>query len=281
MADGQNWQQGGYGRPPAGAPGYGQGQGPVPGQHWGPPQPPAPQWQPRQQSGGGGRKAGLVVLIVVVLAGLGVGGYFLKDKLGGNDDDGTYSYGYQLTLPTTTGDFRIAGPAKPVTDFDRDRLNQVGLSDPKGTSATYYAGISPAEAANLDPSQLGSREVTTMGVFGAWGEVADPEKAVDALFQYGVEQAHGTNGIDLTLVGEPEPEQPHGIEDATMKCQYAEVTGIRVAICVWADDHTIGFVTLQRQNAQGPVELPLDVAADHVSALRIASMVKIDVSPAN
>jgi hypothetical protein len=266
MGNGQNWQQqGGYGRPPASPPGYG-------------PPPPPQQWQAPRPPSGRGRKTGIAVVAVVVLIGLAVGGVFLKNSL--TDNDGSRTSDYQLTLPVTTGDFRIAKPAQPVTDFDQDRLAKVGLSNPKGTTATYYAGISPEEAANLDPSQLGDREVTTMGVFGAWGEVADPEKAVDALFAYGVEQGRETSGIDLALVGKPEPQQPSGIGDATMKCQHAEVTGITIAVCVWADEHTLGFVTLQRQNARGPVDLPLHVAADHTSALRTASLVFTSSTPA-
>lgn len=124
-----------------------------------------------------------------------------------------------------------------------------------------------------DLSQLGDREVTTMGVFGAWGKVADPEAAVDGLMEYGIEQARKTSGIDMKLVDKPEKMTPAGFDGGVMKCQYAEITGIKVPVCAWADLGTIGFVTLQRQNASGPVDLPLPVAADHTAALHTAALV--------
>jgi hypothetical protein len=162
------------------------------------------QWQAPRPPGGKGRKAGIAIAAIVVIAALGVGGVLLKNHLGGDDGPKTEVTSYQLVLPVSTGDFHIAKPAQEVTDFDQDRLDEVGLSDPKGSSATYYAGISPEEAANLDPSQLG---------------------------------------------------------------------GIKIPVCVWADPGTVGFVTFQRQNAQGPVDLPLAVAADHTATLRTAALV--------
>lgn len=286
MGDGQNWQQGGYGRPPAGPPGYGQGQGPaqVPGPAgpWaagGPP--PPPQQRAPQPAGGRGKKAGIAIGFVLVLAVIAVGGLYLKNGLADDKGDQVEITSYQLTLPVTTGDFRIAEAAEKVTDFDQDRLDKVGLSNPKGITATYYAGITADEAANMsDPSQLGSREVTTMGVFGAWGKVADPETAVDGLMEYGIEQASKTGGVDMTLVDKPEPMHPAGFDGGVMKCQYAEITGVRVPVCAWADPGTIGFVTLQRQNASGPVEIPLTVAADHTAALHTASLVTTSVTTA-
>ncbi len=270
MNGGQNWQ-GGYGHPQPAQ------QMPWSGPAGGPPPPPPQQWQPPKKQG---KKAGVAIAVVVAIAALAVVGIYLTDLFG--DKEKQVDSSYQLVLPVTTGDFRIAGAAEPVTEFDQDRLDKAGISNPKGTTATYYAGISPEEAADLgDVSKLGDREVTTMGVFGLWGTVANPETAVDVLMRYGIEQASKKSGIDMELVGEPEVTHPSGIEGAVMKCQYAEIAGVRLPVCAWADKATVGFVTIQRQNARGPVEVPLHVAVDHTSALRTASILESRVTTEN
>jgi hypothetical protein len=248
--------------------------GPGPWAAGGPPQQPPQQRPAPQPPSGRSNKTGLIIGFVLVLAVIAVGGVYVKNHLLADDGEKTEVTSYQLTLPVTTGDFRIAKPAEKVKEFDQDRLDKVGLSNPKGVTATYYAGITADEAANMtDPSQLGSREVTTMGVFGAWGKLGDPETAVDGLMEYGIDEASKTGGIDMKLVDKPQKMTPAGFDDGVMKCQYAEITGIKVPVCAWADGGTIGFVTLQRQNARGPVDLPLTVAADHTAALHTAALV--------
>ncbi len=78
------------------------------------------------------------------------GGVFL---MGGDDEDdssggggqpgGDADVACQLTLPVTSGDFRIAAPAQNLTDLDREQLAEIGIQDPEGTAGTYLAGVPP------------------------------------------------------------------------------------------------------------------------------------------
>ncbi|WP_199742242.1 hypothetical protein [Streptomyces triticirhizae] len=270
-------QPGPYGQPQQPGP-YGQ-QPPPPGQF--PGQPPYGQPQP-PAGGGGGNKTLLIVLsVVVALAVIGGGAFFLlggDDDGGsgpGNDPDATYS----LEFPETSGDFRLMEPASSTDTLSEEELAEVGLADAEGTSGVYVAGITPEEVAEImDPSELGSTEVTTLFAVGMWGEIEDPEASVDAFLAYGAEQAAA--GDDMSLLGEPQAMNPDGLDGATMKCQEAETedtfTGemVRVPVCVWADYSTAGFTFFQKQTGSGGLEMSLDEAASHSATLRSASLVE-------
>ncbi|RKN45750.1 hypothetical protein [Streptomyces hoynatensis] len=301
--------------PPQGQPGaYPQAQPgayPPPGQPGPQPYPPqgqsyppaGPQWQvppaPGPQGGGPGRPgrsrtAGIAIAAVVAIAALatvivvavnGSGDDEADGGSGGSDGSGET---HQLVLPVTSGDFRISGQARTSDSLDADNLASIGVTGAESTTGLYYAGITPDEAGALtDLSQLGGREVSTLAVIGVWGTVADPEAAAAGLLEVGAGLQGENGGTAITLVGEPQDMQPSGIGEAVMKCQYAEApdpaTGqtAQVPLCAWADDHTVGFTVLQRQNATGTVDVPLDVAADHTSALRTASLVETSSSPAD
>ncbi|MEO3755599.1 hypothetical protein [Streptomyces sp. B6B3] len=298
---GQAGPEGGYGLPPQGGqPGSGTPAQPYPRpspQRWQAPGPGGP-GDPRDPGGNRSRSLVIAIAAVVVVAALLVGAVFLMgdDEDGGSgggsggdgDAGGDADVSYELVLPVTSGDFRIAGSAQELTDLDRDQLAEIGLREPEGTAGTYLAGITAGEAAQLtDLSELGAREVSTMTVYGLWGAVADPGRSLDALLDYGASQSGAATGTSLTLVGEPEPMEPAGLDGAVMKCQYAEAAdpatgGISsIPVCAWADGATLGFAGLQRQNAAGNVDVELHVAADHIATLRAASLVETSPRPAD
>ncbi|GAA3866489.1 hypothetical protein [Streptomyces sedi] len=289
-------QPGPYGQPqPPGAPGQPgpYGQQPPPGQYPGQPgapgQPPGPYGQPQPPSGGGGNKTLLIVIAsIVALAVVGGGAFFL---LGGDDDDegggggggnagGDPDASYMLEFPQTTGEYTAVQPPTGTDDFTEEELAQIGLTDAEVSTATYLAGMTPEEAASLmDPSELGSTEVTTLFTVGMWGTVEDPAGTVDAFLAYGAEEASGSGG-EVNLLGEPEEVNPDGLDGAVMKCQQAEsqdaFTGemVQVPLCVWADYSTAGFITMQRQSGQGSTEVPLEEAGEHAAQLRSDSLVE-------
>ncbi|WP_129840495.1 hypothetical protein [Streptomyces sp. RFCAC02] len=269
---GQPGQPGAYAAPGQPAP-YGQ-----PGPYG---QPPYGGGMPPAGGGGrGGRNAGLLIGAAVVVAALVAGGIVL---FGGSDDEGggggvDYSsdVAYRLELPETQGDFTLTAPAQNTSDADPERLAEMGLQNAQGTQATYMAGISVAEAEDLQgPDQLGDQEVTVLFVAGLWGAVDDPATSVDALFAYGASQ-----GGDITLLGEPQEVSPDGADGAVMKCQYAETQDqflegqtVQVPVCAWADDSTLGFIVAQRMNGQGDVEVSVEEAAQLSADMRAASLV--------
>ena len=288
--------------PPQAQPGpYVPGQ---PGPQSPPPQgqfhPPAgPQWQAPPVPGpvgggpgGGGRGqaaaiaigavafiAAVATVIVLVVNGSG------DDEESADDESGET---HELVLPVTSGDFRIAHQAQTNGQLSEDSLASLGVNGSESVTGIYYAGIAPEEALSLTSlAQLGDREVSTLAVVGAWGTVEDPERAALGLLQSSSGAQNGQPGGGLTLIGEPQDMQPSGLDEAVMKCQYGEAIDpatrelARVPACAWADDHTVGYTVLQRQNASGNLEVSLEVAADHTAALRTASLVESSTSAAN
>ncbi|SOD66356.1 hypothetical protein SAMN06297387_12546 [Streptomyces zhaozhouensis] len=288
-------QPGPYGQPqPPGAPGQPgpYGQQPPPGQYPGQPghpgQPPGPYGQPQPPSGGGGGNKTLLIVIasVVALAVVGGGAFFLLS--GDDDDEGGDSAGgdpdtsYMLEFPQSTGEYTAVQPPTGTDDFSEEELAEIGLTDAEVSTATYLAGMTPEEASSLmDPSELGSTEVTTMFTVGMWGTVDDPEGTVDAFLAYGAQEASASGG-NVNLVGDPESVSPDGLDGAVMKCQQAEtedaLTGemVPVPLCVWADHSTAGFATMQRRTGQGTIEVSLDEAAEHAAQLRSDSLVEAE-----
>ncbi|MFP8882506.1 hypothetical protein [Streptomyces mangrovi] len=286
------------GMPPQGQPGYGYPQQPgQPGQ----PQPGFPQqggWgqpgYPQQPGGyvpppppGGGGKGRTIGALVAVLAvvGLAVGGYFVFSDGGGDiADDGKR---YKLVLPATVaGEYRKT-PSGDPDGFDSDdlkELEKVGVSDAEEVNAEYFTGDVD------DPSPTTGMALSFNGV---WGEVKNPEAAVDALFatlSEGADEDSSEEGdAKVTLIGEPEEVSPEGLENAVMKCQEAEFTsassaglgsGKRATIpfCVWADYSTVGAVSLADISAflSGKGGAPVGDAADLAAELHSKARVEIE-----
>ncbi|MFH8606372.1 hypothetical protein ACH4D5_02605 [Streptomyces sp. NPDC018029] len=257
---GQPQQPGPYGQPPQGVP---------PQQPYG--QYPQAPYGPVPPQGGGKKKTGLVVGAVVVVAALAVGGYFVYDKVSASSvsDDGKT---YKLTAPETVlGSYKkdtSAGDAGGMSSSDLAELEKQGVKNPKEAHAAYNYGKGPA--------------MKSLNYAGAYGEIDDPEKVVDAMFaDMKNNQAKGSAG-GFKLTGSPEEFTPDGFENGIMKCQKAEFkmgeTGandegvpgsFQTPVCVWGDHSTVASATYSDVAATGSgEEISLDDVATQVANLR-------------
>ncbi|MER5945063.1 hypothetical protein ABT127_03260 [Streptomyces sp. NPDC001904] len=216
--------QAGYGYPQQQAP-YGQDQY---GQY--PPQPPA--------GGGGGKKVGLIIGAVAVVAAIGVGAYFVIGGGGGGgatvSDDGAH----KLSAPETvlTEYKKEASSSGGFSSSDMADAEKDGLKNGKPVNAQYKAG-DPADPLNGKMLQFQ----------GAYGEVENPGKLVDGMFDKG---ALGSSGDDKApLVGSP---TDYSTDDYVMKCQELKMSGsaagttggkdVHMPVCIWADNSTVAVV---------------------------------------
>ncbi|MFF1376637.1 hypothetical protein [Streptomyces sp. NPDC058308] len=248
----QQPSQPGYGYPqqPPQQPGYGQPQ--QPGPYGQPPQGPYGQQQPQAPYGqvpppppgggsGGKKKTGLVIGAVAVVAALGVGAYFV---FGGSDstsveDDGAH----RLVPPGSVGEYKKSDEAGapdggPLGSGDKKNAEEIGIKDPHNVSATYETG------ATLKGKQMSFQ--------GMYGDIDDPEQAVDDGFAKADENTEKESGKstdegdEVELTGSPETVEPDGLDNAVMKCQTASIKDdggeTKLPICMWADHSTYGIV---------------------------------------
>ncbi|MBT2368358.1 hypothetical protein J7E88_24285 [Streptomyces sp. ISL-10] len=271
---GQPQQPGPYGQqPPAPQPGYGypqqapqgvppQGYGypqQQPGQpgQWGQPQQPGPYGQqpqygagpgayppPPPAAGGGGKKTGLIIGAVAVVAALGVGAYFI---FGGSGSDVADDGPHKLTTPATVlTEYKKSGGGDGTSSSDDDFLkdaSKMGIKNPKEVEANYKAGS--------EDNPLAGKMLTFGGVYG---EVEDPEAAVDAAFADMKAESEKEKDGDAELVGSPQAYEPAELEGAVLKCQQIKSkTGdssstsaapkeVTFTVCIWGDYSTVGFV---------------------------------------
>ncbi|MCX5226205.1 hypothetical protein [Streptomyces sp. NBC_00233] len=222
----QPQQPGPYGQqPPYGAP-----QGP--GGYV--PHPPAPKKS----------KAGWIIGAVAVVAAIGVGAYFV---LGGGGasvaDDGPH----KLTTPETVlGEYKkSAGKSSQSDDDDFVKdAEKFGMKNPQRVNAQW-------EVKN-DANPLGAK---LLQFGGAYGQIDDPEKTLDGIFENMRAEAAKEKDGKTQLVGDPKEFTPEGLDGALLKCQEiksktdtgAETGGlgpkeIVMAVCVWSDHSTLGYV---------------------------------------
>ncbi|MFE6818381.1 hypothetical protein [Streptomyces sp. NPDC057677] len=245
-------QQPGYGYPqqaPQGVPpqqppyGYPQqpgpyGQQPPYGAPQGPggyvPHPPAPKKS----------KAGWIIGAVAVVAAIGVGAYFVLGGSGASvADDGPH----KLTTPETVlGEYKKAadkGSQKDNDDFVKD-AEKFGMKNPQRVTASW-------EVKN-DANPLGTK---LLQFGGAYGQIDDPEKTLDAIFANMRAEAAKEKDGKTELVGDPQEFTPEGLDGALLKCQEikqktdtgAETGGlgpkeIVIPVCIWSDHSTLGYV---------------------------------------
>ncbi|WP_447037429.1 hypothetical protein [Streptomyces sp. DSM 118878] len=246
-------QPGPYGQPPqAPQPGYGYPQQ-QPG--YGHPQQPGPYGQlppqapygqvppPPPAGGGGGKKAGIVIGAVAVVAAIGVGAYFV---LGGSDSDGGSS------SVADDGPHKLSAPATLLGDYEKqegqsgDGFNssdmaaaeKAGVKDPKDVNAGYETGD--------ESNPLAQKAIQYMGVYG---EVDDPEKAVDGMFAKIKKDSEKSSTDTGSLVG---PLKDFSTDDAVLKCQESVIKNenagasapkeIRMPVCMWGDHSTVAVV---------------------------------------
>ncbi|GAB7033526.1 hypothetical protein AB0G35_01825 [Streptomyces sp. NPDC021749] len=266
---GQPQQPGPYGQPqqpPAPQPGYGYPQqgGPVPGQQgygypqqapqpgYGYPQQPAPPAYGQQppyggqqtpygvipqgpeESGGNGKKIGLIIGAVAVVAAIGVGAYFV---FGSGGDVKPYTISTPKSL--LSGQFKKAKApgAGGTEDFSNDKeAKAMGITNAKGVEASYK-----------------SVDGMSMSLHGIYGQIADPEGTVSQMFAKVDENQKKTMGNakveDVTSTTEYSPDDFDG---AVMKCRTQKFTvsqsgmsvPVNVSTCIWGDNSAIGAVTM-------------------------------------
>ncbi|MFG2994768.1 hypothetical protein ACGFZK_36655 [Streptomyces sp. NPDC048257] len=242
-------QPGPYGQPAAPQPGYGYPQQPgVPPQGY-PQQPPTPAYgYPQQQAPYGGQppkksKAGVIIGVVVAVAVIAGGGWYL---LGGGAG-GTISAdtkGYKLSYPAAVDSYQKAPDASgapaadaPVTGEGKAKAEALGVQNAHNATAKYQIGT------DGKGKQLAAN--------GLWGEIADPEKAVDGYYA-GIGQNNKETeklGFKYELVGTPKEFSPAGFKGAVMKCANIKMIStkptsktpkdIEVPSCAWADHSTL------------------------------------------
>ncbi|MFD3919084.1 hypothetical protein [Streptomyces sp. NPDC058595] len=258
--------QPGYGypqQPPQGQPGYGypqQAPQGVPQQGYGQPQQPGPYGQQPQQPPYGGapgfpppqggapkKKTGLIIgAVVVALAVIGGGAYFL---VGGGSSDVADDGPHKLITPATV----IGGEYKKSESSDgadsggmsKDDLKDAekwGVTNPKDVSAQYESG-------SVEENPFGAKILPFAGVYG---EIEDPEKAVDGMFGYLKSESEKDSGSGdaPALVGSPKAFEPEGLDGAVLKCQEMSIKNgeatagpkeMKFSVCIWGDYSTLGF----------------------------------------
>ncbi|MCZ9337607.1 hypothetical protein NGM37_07425, partial [Streptomyces sp. TRM76130] len=172
---------------------------------------------------GGGKKAGLIVGAVAVVAALGVGAYVVLGAGGGADsvaDDGAH----KLTAPETVldGEYTILSDSGTG---DSDATEDFASGVENGTSVVgVYSTMDLDSYDPSDPAAL-STDFSTLMLIGVYGEIDDPEAALDNFFAKAqtssAQDSSGSGTTTVELVGEPESVD---IDGALMKCQ--EATGL-------------------------------------------------------
>ncbi|MFC9581656.1 hypothetical protein ACFVJ8_02205 [Streptomyces yangpuensis] len=243
---GQPAQPGPYGQPAPPQPGYGYPQQPgVPPQGY-PQQPQTPAYGYPQQAPYGGQppkksKAGVIIGVVVAVAVIAGGGWYLLGSGSAVSDD---TKGYKLAAPDAVDDFKKDAKYKEAdfTDEDKKEAEAAGVKNPTQVGMDYLAG---------DPKN----PLTAKGLkfSGLYGEIADPEKAVDGYFAKARMDAAKDGKSEVQLLGSPKTMSPANFKGAVMKCQDIKFTSkdtsakgpkeATLPFCVWGDYSTIAMVS--------------------------------------
>ncbi|MEU1280508.1 hypothetical protein [Streptomyces sp. NPDC005805] len=271
--------QPGYGYPPPQQPGYGypqQGPPGVPPQQppYGYPQQPPQGFPPPQQPK---KKTGLIVAAAVVALAVVAGGvYFL---VGGGEGGGSVADDgkrYELTTPETvaTEYKKESGASSPTNAEEVKDAAKWGVKNPVNVSGEYKTG-----------SGLSEKKLMFNGVHG---EIADPEKVVDALFAELKRSSAEEKDQDITLVGSPKEYTPEGLDNAVMKCQEAEFStgaggsgsglpsSFTMPLCVWGDHSTLAYVMQSDASLMlSGKAIPLETAAG--TSAKVRDDVRVEV----
>ncbi|CAM5440322.1 hypothetical protein SAVIM338S_02623 [Streptomyces avidinii] len=249
----QPQQPGPYGQQPAPQPGYGYPQQAPPGvppqgypqqqpAYGYPQQPPyggMPPQQPPKKS-----KAGVIIAVVVAVAVVAGGGWYFTKGGGASASISADTKGYKLVAPESVDDFKKDPKYadKEFSDKDKKEAEGVGIKDPTQVGMNYQSGDpkNPLTAKGLNFS-------------GLYGEVADPEKAVDSYFAMAKLNAGKDKSLSVELIGSPQAMTPAGFKGAVMKCQEMKMTStsttekgpkeLTLPLCVWGDYSTLSMVS--------------------------------------
>ncbi|MFF3543630.1 hypothetical protein [Streptomyces platensis] len=230
---GQAPPQQGYGYPQQAGQPYGQ-QAPYGGQQT--PYGVIPQGP--EESGGNGKKIGLIIGAVAVVAAIGVGAYFVFGS-GGDVKPYTISLPEKLLSGEYSKVPDRAG-SKPQKEFSDDKeLRAMGITDATGVQGGY------ANAAKQG-----------LVVVGVYGTVNDPETAVDQTFaklEENQKKDPNASRAKIETVTPVTEYSPEGFDGAVMKCKVQKATvtmsGVsasqQVSVCIWGDSSAIGIVQSQ------------------------------------
>ncbi|WP_406325388.1 hypothetical protein [Streptomyces niveus] len=291
--------QPGYGypqQPPQGQPGYGYPQQPpqgVPQQGYGQPQQPGPYGQPQQPGPYGGapgfpppqgapkKKTGLIIAsVVVALAVIGGGAYFL---VGGGSSDVADDGPHKLITPATVLDGKYkksesstGSDSGGMSKDDMKDAEKWGVTNPKDVEAQYEAG-------DVEKNPFAAQLLPFAGVYG---EVEDPEKAVDGMFAYLKSESEKDGGSDVpAFVGTPKEFKPEGLDGAVVKCQEMSIKNedatagpkeMKFPVCIWGDYSTLGFsMPVDLASAMAGKSGSLEEAAATTAKLRNDVRVKL------
>lgn len=216
-------------------------------------------------------KAGVVIAVVVAVAVIGGGGwYFMNGGAGGSVSANTK--GYKLSYPAAVDSYQKAPDASgapaadtPVTGEGKTKAEALGVQNAHNATAKYQIGT--------------DKKGKQLAANGLWGEIADPEKAVDGYYA-GIGQNNKETeklGFKYELVGTPKEFTPAGFKGAVMKCANIKMistkpstTGkgpkdVEIPSCAWGDHSTLVGI-----NAADPATLLLGGSSgtlDEVAAL--------------
>jgi hypothetical protein len=234
------------------------------------PQPPAPS--------GGGKKTGLIIGAVAVVAAIGVGAYLVIGGGGGAgalEDDGAH---------------KLATPAKVMSEYNRitkdgatagddstKELEKSGVKDGTSVLATYST-VDPTKYDPTDPSSASEMATAkSVNFFGVYGEISDPEASLDtffANFKKSAEKDSSSSGGKTELIGEPEEAD---LDGAVMKCQAVKSPNVMTKkeqtnwFCAWADYSTIAVVS----SGTAAGDTSKDTAIDITTKIRPEIRVKV------
>jgi hypothetical protein len=205
-------------------------------------------------------KAGVIIAAVAAVAVIAGGGWYLLGGSGGTIDEATR--GYKLTYPASVDSYAKNGKATSSTDGPvqgelKTRTEAMGVKNGAKASAQYLTGPKGKQ----------------LSVNGYWGQIDNPEGAVDAYFaQIGAPNPESEKlGLKYEKVGSPKAFTPDGFKGAVMKCvemkmiatknvKPGEPSSIVVPTCAWGDYSTLGIVnhmdqaTILSGGSQGTVE---------------------------
>ncbi|WP_432094409.1 hypothetical protein [Streptomyces sp. bgisy100] len=226
--------QPGYGYPqaPQGQPGYGYPQQPPQGvppqQGYGYPaqgqpgpygQQPQPGYIPPPPPGGGGK--GKLIGIIAGIAGvavIAVGAMALLGGGGGGD--------YKLTAPDTVLSGQYTKDTSKPAVSNGEAIEDKGIDGGTSVSGTYKG------------------ESDGMGFGGGYGDVSDPEAAVDAILKGALKGAKATE------------QKPSGFDGTVMKCGENDFGVFSQPFCVWGDESTAAMVVwMPKQGTTDPTAI--------------------------
>ncbi|KUJ52144.1 hypothetical protein ACZ90_66840 [Streptomyces albus subsp. albus] len=162
------------------------------------------------------------------------------------------------------GTWTLKGPVKDESNLtEAEKLQQKpipGLEDPHPVSAAYVGS--------------GADSLAKVQLTGSWGNVTNPEQAVDAAFKSEAETAAQSTSPKLEAMGQPQKVSPSGFDGTVMKCQMFKVTAgtqsLQFPLCIWADSGTVAEVAVVAGTPAGSKSI--DQGAELAATVRKESL---------